>query len=150
MSSAVTQWARGEVTWAQIEGLTKVEAHRIAETACALAEGGNLEGARLLFEGLVEMNPRDAAVLAALGTVYQKLDRIDDAQASYEAALAIEGQQPVALANRGELRLLAGDDRGCEDLRRAVDADPTGITQAAQRAAAILKAWAMAEQAQRR
>ena len=42
-----------------------------------LATAGRLEEARIIFEGLVEGNPKDSASRAALGTVYQKLGRID-------------------------------------------------------------------------
>ena len=45
-----------------------------------------------------------------------------------DAVLAKVGDivDPVALANRGELRLKAGDRGGFSDLSKAVEADPYG------------------------
>jgi Flp pilus assembly protein TadD len=136
-------FARGESTWAEVEGMTFEEAKAIAQVGCDLAAAGRLEEARILFEGLVEGNPKDTAARAALGTVYQKLGRLEEAIAEYSAALAREPGNPVALANRGELYLRKGDRQGFTDLANAVDADPHGETAAGRRARALVKAIAL-------
>ncbi|ABF88185.1 tetratricopeptide repeat protein [Myxococcus xanthus DK 1622] len=133
-------FARGEVTWAEVEGMTFEEAKAIAQVGCDLAAAGRLEEARILFEGLVEGNPKDAAARAALGTVYQKLGKLDDAIAEYSAALEREPDNPVALANRGELYLRRGERQGFTDLANAVEADPHGETAGGRRARALVKA----------
>src|SRR5262245_17916769 len=97
--------AKGEVTLAELEGMTWEEAQGIAQVACDLAAAGQLDQARVLFEGLVAGNPKDSAIRSALGTVYQKLGREEEARAEYEAALQWDQGNPVALANRGEIRL---------------------------------------------
>ena len=130
----------GELTWAEVEGMTWEEARAIARIGCELAGEGRLDEARVIFEGLVEGNPKDAAARAALGTVYQKLGRTADALAEYSAALEGDPHNTVALANRGELRLRADDPRGLEDLAAAVQADPHGKTAAGQRAGALVQA----------
>jgi len=144
MPNLLARFLAGEVTWAQVEGMTAEHAARIAQTACDLAAAGKLEEARVLLEGLVAGNPHDASARAALGTVFQKLGRIPEALAEYEAVIAAGAQSPVALANRGELRLAAGDPRGATDLEAAVAVDPQGTTVAAQRAAGLLRAIATA------
>lgn len=148
-SEQLRQWARGERTWAEVEGMTFEEAQSIARLGCELAGAGRLEEARVVFEGLAALNPRDGAVRAALGTVLQKLGREEEARAEYDAALQFSPDNPVALANRGELRLRAGDRDGLLDLARATEADPQGETAAARRARALLRAMALiaAEQA---
>jgi Flp pilus assembly protein TadD len=133
-------YLRGELTWAEVEGMTLEEARAIGQVGCELAAAGRLQEARVIFEGLVEGNPKDAAVRAALGTVYQKLGREEDARAEYEAALSYDAQNPVALGNRGELRLRAGDREGFADLARAVEADPGLQSAAGRRAMAIIRA----------
>ena len=81
-------FARGEATWAEVEGVTAAEAARMASTGVELARAGRLREAALVFEAMVEINPRDAGAHAALGTVYQKLsvtqqmDRNDDKKTS--------------------------------------------------------------------
>lgn len=133
-------FARGEVTWAEVEGMTFEEAKAIAQVGCDLAAAGRLEEARILFEGLVEGNPRDSAAHAALGTVYQKLGRLEEAVAEYSAALARDPGNPVALANRGELYLRKGERQGFTDIANAVEVDPHGETSAGRRARALVKA----------
>jgi len=136
----LTAFARGEATWAEVEGMTFEEAKAIAQVGCDLAAAGRLEEARILFEGLVEGNPKDSAARAALGTVYQKLGRLEAAVAEYSAALEREPTNPVALANRGELYLRKGERQGFTDLAHAVEADPHGETTGGRRARALVKA----------
>ncbi len=141
-------WAKGEMTWAEVEGMTFDEARAIAQIGCDLAAAGRLEEARVLFEGLVAGNPKDAAAQAALGTVYQKLGRIQDALGAYTAAIEHDPKNPVALGNRGELRLKSGDAAGFEDLVRCLEADPNGETTAGRRSKGLVAAIAqMAAQA---
>src|SRR5262245_41806122 len=133
--ATVAQSAR---TMAEVIGFTFEEGRAIAEIDCDLAAAGRLEEARVLFEGLVEMNPKDAATRAALGTVYQRQGRLQEAVAEYTCAIRLDGTQPVALANRGELRLRQNDRGGVDDLVAAIKADPSGITLAARRAKTLI------------
>jgi Flp pilus assembly protein TadD len=134
----------GEVTFAELEGITFERAQQIAQVGCDFAAAGQHDEARQIFEGLVAINPKDAAAHAALGTVYQKLSRNEDALLSYSEALLLDAKNPVALANRGELRLKLGDAEGMKDLVSAVAADPAGELPASRRAQALLKAVALA------
>jgi Flp pilus assembly protein TadD len=138
--SKLKAFARGEATWAEVEGMTFEEAKAIAQVGCELAAAGRYEEARILFEGLVEGNPKDAASRAALGTVYQKLGRLQDALTEYNAALERDPRNPVALVNRGELYLRQGQRQGFTDVANAVEADPHGETSAGRRARALVKA----------
>ncbi len=147
--SKLRDYARRQATWAEVEGMTWEEAKAIAQMGCELADAGQLNEAKVLFEGLVAGNPKDSASLAALGTVYQKLGRLEEAQAQYSAALTGDARNPVALAYRGELRLRAGDKRGCQDLVAAVAADPAGTTAAGRRAKRMVQALEGAPEKQR-
>jgi tetratricopeptide (TPR) repeat protein len=133
-------FARGESTWAEVEGMTFEEAKAIAQVGCELAAAGRYDEARILFEGLVEGNPKDTASRAALGTVYQKLGRLQDAITAYSATLERDPRNPVALVNRGELYLRQGQRQGFTDVANAVEADPHGETSAGRRARALVKA----------
>jgi Flp pilus assembly protein TadD len=136
-------FARGEMTWAEVEGMTAEEAREIARVGCELSAAGRYEEARILFEGLVEGNPKDAASRAALGTVYQNLGRAEEALEEYSEALELDPDQPVALVNRGELYLKEGNPQGLTDVARAVEADPEGETSAGRRARALVQAMAL-------
>ncbi|MFY0570698.1 tetratricopeptide repeat protein [Archangium lansingense] len=137
-------FVRGDLTWSEVEGMTFEEAKAIAQVGCDLAAAGRYEEARILFEGLVEGNPKDSASRAALGTVYQKLGRLEDAVTEYCAALERDPSNPVALVNRGELYLRQGNRQGFTDLANAVEADPKGATSAGRRAKALVRAIALA------
>lgn len=130
----------GRSTWAEVAGMTSGDAKIIAQIGCDLAAAGRLDEARIVFEGLTAMNPKDTAARAALGTVYQKLGRITDALIEYSAAIDGDPKNPIALTNRGELRLKANDKEGFTDLARAVQADPHGETSAGRRAKGLVKA----------
>lgn len=143
MKDALKSVAEGELTFAEVSGLTFEEAKAIAQIGCDLAAAGRLDEARIVFEGLVEANPKDSAAHAALGTVYQKLGRIEDAVTEYSASISGDAKNPIALANRGELRLKAGDRQGFTDLAQAVESDPHGETAAGRRARGLVKAITM-------
>jgi Flp pilus assembly protein TadD len=134
----VARWARGEITWAQVEGFTSKQAGDFAKAGYDLARRGQYKKAAVIFEGLIAMNPYDHASRAALGAVYQRLGRVADAVREYDQAVAINGRNVVALANRGELRIQRGDVRGAEDLRRAVEIDARLSTASAKRARSVL------------
>lgn len=134
-----------EQTLAQLTGITAEQADVIANMGCDLANSGRFDDARVVFEGMVTLNPHDAAAQAALGTVYQKLGRTDDALAAYDACLKLDPKHPVALANRGELKVLARDASGWLDLAKALEADPQGTTVGSRRARAMIEAVAKKE-----
>ena len=136
----LVSFARGDITWAEAEGMTWEQAKAIGQVGCDLAEAGRLEEARILFEGLIAGNPRDSASQAALGTVYQKLGRIQDAKEAYTQTLDIDSDNPIALTYRGELRLREGDQAGREDIERAAKSDRSESTAAGRRARTLIAA----------
>lgn len=135
----VVELVRGTRTLAEITGMTSKDAAELARRGEALADDGNLESARVIFEGLVACNPRDVGAQAALGTLYEKLGRRQLAMDCFDAALALDPHHPVARLGRGELRLRIGDRLGLEDLHVAASSDPTGRSVAGRRAAALLE-----------
>ncbi len=136
--------AAGDITLAELEGMTFAQAQELARQGVQLAEAGRLEEARVVFEGLTASNLRDSAAWGALGTVYQKLGRVEDALAAYDTCIGLDPSNPVALVNRGELRLRRGDAQGLEDVARALHADAEGKTAAGRRAFGLMKAVTLA------
>lgn len=128
---------------AQDIGLQFDEIRAIAQAGCDLAKIGDHDGARVVFEGMVELNPNDASAWAALGTVYQKLGRPEDAERAYREALRFNPRHPVALGNLGELKLGRGESDAEEYLLRAASAGTA--TAASMRAKALLKLRATAQ-----
>ncbi|MHB8877165.1 MAG: tetratricopeptide repeat protein [Myxococcaceae bacterium] len=86
-----------------------------------LFEMGRLEEARVVFEGLVGTEPKDAFPYTMLGTIYLALGDQARALALFEAALQIDTDEIAALVYRGEIRLNQGKLKpAMVDLNRAV------------------------------
>ena len=143
----VRRFLENELTWAEVEGMTAAQARQISRIGCELAAAGRLNDARIVFEGLVAGNPKDSSAQAALGTVYQRLQRKAEALDCFDQAIAACPANVVALAYRGELRLRGGDAAGLEDLARAVEVDRTGASAAGRRARTLLAVLAKTRQA---
>jgi tetratricopeptide (TPR) repeat protein len=129
-------------TLAESMGLTLEEGRAIAEVACDAAQAGQLSDAVALLEAVVVLNPRDSAAQTLLGTVYESLERWDDADKAYSAAT--DSGHPLAQLKRGELRLRRNDARGLDDLKRLVAANSTLDPQAVLRAKTFLGRRAVA------
>ncbi|MBI5546892.1 MAG: tetratricopeptide repeat protein [Deltaproteobacteria bacterium] len=141
------RFLENELTWAEVEGMTASQARQISRIGCDLAARGRLNDARIIFEGLVAGNPKDTSALAALGAVYQRLQRRAEALECFDKAVALFPANIIALANRGELRLRGGDAGGIEDLARAVEVDAKGVSAAGRRARTLLAALARSKPA---
>jgi Flp pilus assembly protein TadD len=127
------------MNYAQQLGLTEAEIDAIARSACALAEAGNLEGSRGLLEGLTFLDPGCASSWAALGTVYQKLELLPEAERVYGRAIELVPDHPVALGNLGELQLRRGLPEGHQLLIRAANAPGAQALASGRRARALVR-----------
>lgn len=106
-------------TLAQYIGITVDQAQAITSQAFDLMDAGNLEGAAVIFNGLLTLNPHDASAQAALGSVLHQQGKLSEARAAYDSAIAMDAHTVLARVNRGELRCKGGDLGGLEDLRVA-------------------------------
>ena len=110
-----------------LEGL---DAHSLAEVAVfghQLYESGRLNEARVVFEGLVAMDPPEAFPYTVLGAIFLAQQDVHRALALFEAALELDCDDVAALVYRGEIRIRLGQtERGVRDLKRAMQIDPDG------------------------
>lgn len=106
-------------TLAQHIGMTRDQTEAIAAQAFDLLEAGDLEGAAVLFDGLILLDPNDAGIRAARGSIFHQQGKLSEAMAAYEDALGLDGGTVLARVNRGELRCKRGDLGGLEDLKIA-------------------------------
>jgi Flp pilus assembly protein TadD len=136
----VMKFLKGEMTWAQVEGLTDDQVTRFMQMGVHHLASGQLHEAQRVFECLVGVNPKDADAHALLGTALQAQERFDEAIAAFDRALQLQPKHVVALSHRGELRRRSGDAAGLGDLKRAAELDPMGRTAAGKRAAQLVRA----------
>lgn len=126
---------------ANAAGIPKKLQYKVAELGFRHLSRGRLDKAKIIFEGLVRLDPFDAYFQLAAGSVAQRQARWSDADAFYSAALKLNRCSVPAWANRGEVRLMVGRKaEGLADLKSAVAADRTGKDPAAIRARALLTA----------
>lgn len=112
-------------------GFTLEQKQAIAGKGFDLVESGDLDGAVTIFTGLLAINPSDAPLHAALGSVLHEQGKFAEAEAAYDTALGIEKTTVLALVNRGDLRCQRGDLGGLEDLKAAAQR-PSSVQARAQ------------------
>jgi tetratricopeptide (TPR) repeat protein len=107
-----------------------------------LFEGGRVNEARVVFEGLIAAGHQDAFCYTMLGTVSLALKDFDRALQLFDRALELEPSDLAALVYRGELRLKRKKTaKAIKDFEQAVKlgAPDDPFTDRAQRLLAIAR-----------
>ncbi len=129
----------GEMTIAEYVGLDKQELYNIARKGFQLVETGQLEEAKIIYEGLVAADPYDSVFHCQLGGIYFKQKDFEGAFDEYNASIRYNLANVDALAGRGELYLMQEKyEAGIEDLRKAVENDPQRTKKSSMRARGLL------------
>lgn len=137
MEDAVCGFLVGDITLAQLEGVTAEEMYSIADTGYDLFEAGKLEDAKKIFEGLACYNPMDAYFHAVLGSIYQREENYEEATKQYRGAVELYPEDISSWTNLGETLLVwAGNlqtSGETEKAAEAFDASIVALTQAIER-----------------
>lgn len=164
LEEAIQGFIEGDLTLAQLEGLTAEDLYGIADMGYDLLSEGKLDDAQTIFEGLYVYNPFDAYFHAALGSVYHRKGMLEEALNHYESAVQLYPEDIHSWTNAAEAMIersaqLAKDGQGeqAQDLfaeavgalQAAISLDPEGENAAGLRARALVAATAsIAEAAQ--
>lgn len=89
-----------------------------------LMEGGDQSAAKRDADQAVEADARNVQGQLCRGLLQLRAGEWANAQASYEAALAVEPGNPTALFGKGIARRRGGDDEGRGDMNQARDFSP--------------------------
>ncbi len=103
-------WLRGRLSLGAATSWTEEEMRLVAELAYALAEQGRHAEAIEIFSGLVAVAPATSYFHSALGALKMRTGQIAEAHAHLDTALAKDPHDCAALANRGEVHMLLGDE----------------------------------------
>ena len=118
------RFVRGEITFAQLEGITAEEALSLSETGHAYFTSGRLAQARTIFEGLAAINHLDPYPRQVLGAICEREGSDAQARAHYDVCLSLNHDNPWVLARRGEMRVRSGElKEGVDDLVQACELD---------------------------
>ena len=136
----VEQWAAGQASLGQIVGLSPDELYAIASQGYFLFLQGKVEPARVLFEGLVAMDPRNAYYHRALGAIYWRLKDSDKAIRQFTYAIRVAPKETSSYINRAEVYVATAQfalARG--DLRHALAHAQPSETALVNKARAIVR-----------
>jgi len=89
--------------------MSREEARKYRSEGYKMQMGGNIEGARQMYEKAAAMDPRYAEVHNDLGVIYENLNQIDQAISMYKKALEIDPNYLPAYANLGFIYEKTGD-----------------------------------------
>lgn len=139
----LTKFVLGEITWAELTGLTMQDAYAFAEIAFNLFEQGKYDQAQTIVEGLVISNPYDGYFHSLLGSIYGRKGMHEEAQEEYSIALELNPNDLASHVNRAEILLQHGEiEKALMDLKHAVELDPKGEQPFGIRARALAQATA--------
>jgi tetratricopeptide (TPR) repeat protein len=100
-------------------------AQQISEHAQAAIDHGDYQQARVDLEELVREEPASAEALQRLGTVFQLLGRLAEAEGCFQAALARDHEYVEALIGLGQVEAVRGDfDSALKRFDTAIEQDP--------------------------
>jgi tetratricopeptide (TPR) repeat protein len=134
--------ARGELPLPDYLSSSRDNPQEIATLAAAFYAANRLEEARVLFDGLCRMDEKDARYQNALGAVWLRLRKPEEALNALNRALQLDEANIDAWVNRAEAYLvLKHFDAAASDLRHAIALDPGKNSPAANRARQF--AWGM-------
>jgi Flp pilus assembly protein TadD len=117
------RWLRGRATLPDLLGLRDLDRDELAWRARRLIDAGAFADASRVFDLLARLWPEDIAeATLGRGVCAQLAGDLAGAERAYTTVLDAEPLNPYALANRAEVRLLAGrKDDARADLARAAE-----------------------------
>ncbi|MEZ4647982.1 MAG: tetratricopeptide repeat protein [Candidatus Eisenbacteria bacterium] len=143
----------GDLTLAQLEGMSAEDLYQVADMGYDLMTEGKLEDAKKIFEGLYVYNPFDAYFHTALGSIYQRQGDLEAAYEHYLSAVELYDEDVQTWTNLGEVALEqstkymkagrtaeaeAAFVNAAEALGRAIALDPEAKEDAGRRAHALV------------
>ena len=119
-------------------GVSEQEFRALGRMGTMYYHQGQLDKARAIFEGLVELDPGSAAARSALGALLTRTERFEEALEHLDRAVELDPAQIAPYVNRAEIFIKRGRAaEAMENLKRAVALDPQGKDPAANRARAM-------------
>ncbi|WP_407738529.1 tetratricopeptide repeat protein [Hyalangium sp.] len=130
----------GEITPGQYLGMSPENLYKIAAMGHEMFKSGQTQGALDVFEGLVAASPYDSVFHCHLAATYARLDRFDEAMASYTRSLELNIANVDALVGRSELYMRERKiSEALQDIQQALKLDPQASRDTTKRARATLQ-----------
>ena len=130
----------GNVSWADLSQYTPEKIQKMVEYGYEQFKVGKYDSAERIFRGLTVIETDNYYYHQMLGAVFQRTERHPEAVVEYSIALDLNGEDTVALTNRGEVYFKLGlYEMATADFDRAVKLDPDKDDKWANRARSLLE-----------
>lgn len=137
----IQAWMSGEISMKDLHAISGPEMLEMAIIGFQMYEQAKYEEARVIFEGLTALDPKESYYVTALGAVHLAKENLDVAMNCFNAAIALNEKEIASYVNRGEVYLRLGKVmEAAQDFKRAVDLDPTGKDPLVHRARVLAAA----------
>lgn len=97
------QWSQGQVSLKQIMGLSRDELYAISTQGYNFFLQGKIQPARVIFEGLVAIDPRNPYYYRALGVIYWREKETQKALKQFTYAIRVAPKEIASHINRAEV-----------------------------------------------
>lgn len=117
----IERWAKGEITLKDIKGYTDEELYAIAAQGYNFFLQGKTEPARVIFEGLVAIDPKNSYYYRGLGVIYLQMKDLEKALRQFSFAIRLTPKDMVSYINRAEIYMAMKNFKEAEsDLNKAL------------------------------
>lgn len=117
----IERWAKGEITLKDIKGYTDEELYAIASQGYNFFLQGKTEPAKIIFEGLVAIDPKNAYYYRGLGVIYLQMKDLDKAYKQFSFAIRLAPKDMTSYINRAEISMALKHFNDAEsDLNKAL------------------------------
>lgn len=131
----VEKWIKGEITLQELNGISGPEMLEMAVIGFTMYEQGRYEEARIVFQGLANLDENEGYYRTALGAVYLAQEELESALTCFDEAIRLNDKELASYVNRGEVYLRQGKIvEAAHDFKRAVDLDPQNKDPLSRRA----------------
>ncbi len=121
----VTDFIKGDVTWAEMFNIPKKMIRDMVEYGYLQFQTGRYEEAERFFKMLTIMDWKNSYYHSMMGSILQRQKRYADAIAEYSEAVKLNPNDIVSLVNRGEIYMQHKVfDEAIADFERASKLDP--------------------------
>jgi tetratricopeptide (TPR) repeat protein len=137
----IQAWIKGDLSLRDLHAISGPEMLEMAIIGFQMYEQGKYDEARIIFEGLTSLDPKEAYYVTALGAVHLAKENLENALNCFNAAIALNAKEIASYVNRGEVYLRQGKVmEAATDFKKAVELDPTGKDPLVHRARVLAAA----------
>ena len=103
LAKLAQQWSEGQVSLQEIMGLNYAELYAISSQGYTFFLQGKVQPARIIFEGLVAIDPRNSYYYRALGVIYWREQEPQKALKQFTYAIRVAPDEIASYINRAEV-----------------------------------------------